>query len=69
MKFKSGQTIYNFEEMTVITPHNGWWKLYFSSTDQELYRIAHNKFMRLSPKITKAYIEYSIEKILLGDIE
>ena len=65
MEFKYCGSTFNFEEMIVLTPETGWWKLKFSHSAQELYRLGNDKFHRLAPVITEAYLDYKVEQILL----
>jgi hypothetical protein len=64
MEFIFGSTTYDFDEMTVIGPI-GFWRIMFNQTEQQLFRIGDHKFVRLNPEITKAYLEYKIDQILL----
>ena len=64
-EYKIGETIYNFEEM-IVYYHNGWRKLSFNKLEQRLYRMTDKGYQRLSPKVEQAYLNYEIEKIMLG---
>jgi hypothetical protein len=63
--FKFGSSTFDFKQMKVFTP-NGWNNLYFSTQDEDLYRMAISGYNKLSPKITEAYLEWKIEQMLLG---
>lgn len=50
--------------MIVYTP-TAFWRLMFNQITQQLMRVTDNGFCTLTPKITKAYLDYQVEKILL----
>lgn len=49
----------------IVYTNGVYYRLYFCKASQELQRVNHTRFVRLSPQITKAYLDYQIEKILL----
>jgi len=55
--------------MVVKNAEGTIWKLKFGVITQELYRITNKGFQTLAPAITKAYLDYQIEKILLEENE
>lgn len=64
IEYKLGSAVFDFDDMVVYT-NGGYFRLYFCKAQQELQRVGHKQFVCLSPNITKAYLDYQIEKILL----
>lgn len=65
-EFKYFKSTYDFDDMIVYT-QEGWSKLKFVESEGLLYRLASNKMQRLAPAVTKAYLDYRVDKILLED--
>jgi hypothetical protein len=66
-EFKFLGATYNFSHMIVYTTQ-GWWKLQYSESQDELYRLGHKSRMRQHRSVKDAYKEYLIETMFLGDI-
>jgi hypothetical protein len=52
----------------IVYTTQGWWKLQYSESQDELYRLGHKSRMRQHRSVKDAYKEYLIETMFLGDI-
>lgn len=64
--FKLAGTTYDFKDMKFYS-HKGVGRLQFHQHGQKLYRLAANRYQLLSPTVTEAYLDYTIDNILLGN--
>lgn len=64
--FKFLGATYYFDNMVVYTTY-GCWKLRYSPQRDELYRIGTKSEILQHSKVLKAYKEYLVDAIFLGD--
>ena len=66
-EFKFGTSLFDFEQMIVITGNNVFWKLKYEYNDNRIYRMGAAGWHPQAKAVNEAYLNYVTEKILLGD--
>ena len=65
--FKINNTHYNFEELIVVDTTTGsWWKIKYEQDENAVFRRGNSGWARQSPSVTKAYLDYNIDKLFVG---